>query len=218
MASYAAKDAGGEKINLTAIEARLAELEAAVVVLETANSDSRLSSLETQLTDRKLIGAAKYDGTYTFTISESRFRQCQNKSIWGIIGEGGNPYENMNFYAYFAAAESSTVSSGGSIFDATSLDGTLSIPPFDIRRQGFNAMGAIGYGYESAGGIEASVSPDGTIYQASGPEEFLVGQFSADGSTFTIHVYNNPVPVPPETFFCGGGTEINMYSMVGVRK
>ena len=124
MVSYAAKDDSGDKIDLTAIEARLTELEAAVLALETVS----------------------YEGNYAFTVTGSRTKDCQNAGMLDYDASNYEPFSYDQFVgAQIFSEEISSITSqnhlGNHFGVATSADNILIIPSHQLFGHSINMTG-----------------------------------------------------------------------------
>jgi len=196
--------------NAAAIASNNSAIAANAAAISSSNSslDARLSALEAELANRQLTGADKYAGTYTVTSMESQYYGCQpaGTDIASVLTDG-NPTTNFN---YFVNQQLSDTSTRTTTYDATSVAGVLTIPPYTLLTHDIDLGGIASVDTRTEGDFDLDINPDGSILFTPEPTVVLTGQFSADGSTFTFLVEGQ--------FIDGGCNDNFMIIAVGVRK
>jgi hypothetical protein len=172
-------DEGADGESETGIDTGMTVMEAAIVELK-----ARVSALEAELADRKLIGTHKYSGNYHSIFFETSLTGFQDLSAPDIE-------DGVTVKDYLLNQEISSVSYRTTSYEATS-DGTiLTIPEHELLNNELFVGGTFDSLYTSEGSFELAIGSDGSISlpddsETEENEEIVLGNMSADGSTFTV--------------------------------
>ncbi len=149
-----------------------------------ANLRARVAALETELADRQLIGAHKYSGTYHSVFFETSLIGFQDFSATEI-GDS-ETVEN-----YVLNQEISSISYRTTTYEAASDGSVLTVPEHELLNNELFLGGTFDPLSSTEEPFALIIAPDGSISIPDDPnteqnEETIVGNMSADGSSFTI--------------------------------
>jgi hypothetical protein len=213
MATYAAKDAGGGKIDLTAIEGR-------VTTLETANADARLTALEAAVV---ALEATSYEGLYEVTeMSIQHFGCAAIPEDWANYLLSDPPFlsdpfapGDFAFQVYFQSKSGPTARSA--VYEASSVGGVLYLDEHDTQRHTLTLVGQASSSSDDNTVLPstANISGDGSFVFDLVPDDAVSsGQFSEDGGTFTALAHWRTTGTGPNGGPCNDNV---MVTLLGVR-
>jgi hypothetical protein len=162
----------------------IATKEKTPIEIAIANLRARVAALETELADRQLIGSHKYSGTYHSVFFETSLIGFQDFSATDI--GNGETVED-----YVLNQEISSLNYRTATYEATSDGSVLTIPEYELLNNELFLGGAFDALSTKGESFALTIRPDGSILLPDNPqtkenEEKVVGNLSADGSSFTI--------------------------------
>ncbi len=209
-----------KKPNLTLLAVMLASALTGETVFAQSGSQSQaggLPALSKEVADlRALVNSLQaqinagnddpYVGNYAVTLTETSIYACGANTFPA-------PGPQFNLFAYLQGQAISSISTRSATIDAVSDGTVLSIAEHELFTHEIRLRGSYEYDYRIEEGFDVDIAADGSLSIQFEPTAALNGQFSDDGSVFSMTIHG---------IFTGGNTpnctDAYTVTATGVRK